>query len=436
MNLQRMVLFIAILVPVAVLTIVYRSPYRSATQRRTKPKLSQGCKTYHLSSDQCARPSGGYSGWKIGLVTKLTPTINRNCSKLFAGDKTETLRIKEANGKWRNSLSDKRVAKLTQNCSWLQDIFMNNLYNSKLELSFPLAYTFVIHNRAQQVLRLLKLLYRPQNVYCIHYDSKSSKVFKTIFDHVASCFDNVIIASRVVSVEWGQRSIMTAQMNCLHDLLTFRECVQWQYVINLCGKELPLLTGREMVAKLMALNGSSTLKPTLQPRDSSSWSRLSQALRNRNTTTIPHNLTLYKSSSYNAFSYLFAEYLTSDPRAISLRSFFSDASHPEEHYYATVYMQPGVPGGFNPSLSRDRYFRVALATWCFHKSCKRLCHGRWYHAVCVSGAGDLPNIRSTAAENGNMFHNKYSIEVDHTVMDCMEEVIIQRNKLEYQQECP
>ena len=35
---------------------------------------------------------------------------------------------------------------------------------------------------------------------------------------------------------------------------------------------------------------------------------------------------------------------------------------------------------------------------------------------------------------GHFFHNKYFMEYDHTVMSCMEERIVQINKLEYQQE--
>lgn len=34
-----------------------------------------------------------------------------------------------------------------------------------------------------------------------------------------------------------------------------------------------------------------------------------------------------------------------------------------------------------------------------------------------------------------MFHNKYFMERDHTVMDCIEEEIVNRNKEEYKRDC-
>lgn len=36
---------------------------------------------------------------------------------------------------------------------------------------------------------------------------------------------------------------------------------------------------------------------------------------------------------------------------------------------------------------------------------------------------------------GALFHNKYFMERDHTVMDCIEEELISRNKLEYERDC-
>ena len=34
-----------------------------------------------------------------------------------------------------------------------------------------------------------------------------------------------------------------------------------------------------------------------------------------------------------------------------------------------------------------------------------------------------------------MFHNKYFMERDHTVMDCVEEELVIRNKQEYERDC-
>ena len=104
-----------------------------------------------------------------------------------------------------------------RNCSWLRDYLSDNLYNSELEKSFPIAFTFVVYESPQQVLRLLRVLYRPQNSYCIHYDVKSK--FKAFFESIADCLDNVIIPSKLKNVVWGHYSVLGAQMNCMTDLL-------------------------------------------------------------------------------------------------------------------------------------------------------------------------------------------------------------------------
>ena len=51
-----------------------------------------------------------------------------------------------------------------------------------------------------QVERLLRAIYMPQNVYCIHIDSKSPDNVQHSAAAIANCFDNVFIASRQESV--------------------------------------------------------------------------------------------------------------------------------------------------------------------------------------------------------------------------------------------
>ncbi len=142
-------------------------------------------------------------------------------------------------------------------CGWEITSVITCIYVSKTERDFPIAFTSVVYNSPQQVLRLLRLLYRPHNSYCIHTDIKSPH--KTFFHSIAKCFDNVIVPSAEVDVIWGYYTILEAQMNCMRDLLTLRKTQEhpWMYVINLCGKELPLVTQRELITRLIRLNATS-----------------------------------------------------------------------------------------------------------------------------------------------------------------------------------
>ena len=378
----------------------------------------------------CDQPPGGFKAWKNGLLTVLKPEIPRKCQKLFDNDQEEIERAKNDNKVWKNELSDDEFLQKTRNCSWVREELSDNLYNTQFEKHFPLAFTFVIHAYPQQVFRLIKVLYRQQNIFCIHYDAKSPGAFKTVFDIMARCLDNIIIASKIIKVEWGSYTTMEAQMNCFSDLVKRRQRLpahqQWKYTLNLCGTELPLVTNHDIVVHLNSLEGSSCLLPGLVTKNSNSWKRIHPP--------IPYNMTYYKSSSYNALSYKFVEYLVENPVGIKMYAYFRIASSPEEHLYSTVYMHPGVPGGFREEF-RDKYIDIAKATWCFSKESIAACHGKVVHSVCVCVAGDLPKIMATAKKSANFFHNKYVISKDHTAMDCMEERIVKRNQEEYKEDC-
>ena len=425
----------------------------SSTYTKDKPSASAiiDINSNQLVSDistSCRPPVGGFKAWKSGLVTVLEPEIpRRDCKKLMAGDKTEARRIQAASKQWKNSLSDTVFLKQTQDCDQLRQTFNNNLYNSILERDFPLAFTFVVNSSPQQVFRLLKLLYRPQNAFCIHYDVKTPPSIRQVFDNIAKCFSNVMIATKLEDVVWGYYTIMEAEMNCLRDLHRYRESqsaeLKWRYVINLCGKELPLTSNREMVSRLMALNGSSSVLPSEVSKEEMKKRIQFKAVLDKKrgkavTSAIrlgapPFGIKIYKGSSYNAFSYDFVHFILTNSTIQIIYKFFVNCKNAEEHFYASVYMMPGVPGGFNPKL-RGRYFAVARAIWCFNgRECQEgfYCHGQVLHTVCITNSADLPTI----LKSSTLFHNKYFVEMDHTVMDCLEERIVNKNRGEYRQEC-
>ena len=401
-----------------------------------------------IENPGCALPQGGYKAWKQGVVTVLQPEINRNCTKLFAGDKGEAERIKKESKKWKNALSDDEFLERTRNCSWLREELTNNLYDTALEREIPMAYIFVINERPQSVFRNLKLLYRPQNTFCINCDTKSPPTFKQIFKNINRCFENIMIGSKQEDIIWGYYTIMEVQLNCHYDLLKFRESQlpsrQWKYVINLCGKELPLMSPHEMVSHLNVLNGSASiitkrvtsrnvydLERIRNKVEYSSWYG-EPTITDEKLEHIPFDLTFYKSSSYSILSPKFVHFLLTDPIAREVHHFFTKAMHSEEHFYATLFMMPGVPGGYDSKLDHH-YVRAAHSTWQLSQH-NEPCYGIVINSICTITAGDLPMVMRTS-ENRTLFHNKYLMERDHTAMDCLEERIVEKNKLEYERDC-
>ncbi len=223
-------------------------------------------------------------------------------------------------------------------------------------------------------MRLFKFLYRPHNFYCIHLDRKSNKSFVDTFSNIAQCLDNVNIVSERVDVVWGDYTVMEAQMNCLRDLVEFRDKLssekKWKYVVNLCGTELPLSTNHEIVSHMIELNGSSAIYATKIPPK--------ERMRLKGGE-VPFNFSLYKSLTYMGLSYEFAHFLLTNSTARTVYDFFTNCSNPEEHFYSTLFMVPGVPGGYSPS---KRYFRIEQCFWVTGNKPK-ICSGEIVHKICI-----------------------------------------------------
>jgi len=115
-----------------------------------------------------------------------------------------------------------------------------------------LLYQFVL---CAQVERLLRLIYRPHNLYCIHADAKSSAAIRHAIQAIASCFSNVFVASKSVDVHWAEFSLLEAELICLREL--FERPERWFYYVNVMGREFPLRTNQELVKIFKAYNGSN-----------------------------------------------------------------------------------------------------------------------------------------------------------------------------------
>ena len=310
------------------------------------PKQSQAS----LNLSQCSLPTSVFKGWRYGVVTKMRPNFDVYCDLLFRGNRFEVELVQNVSSHWPIEEQTSNFMKWAEqeNCTRYQEEFQHNLYTTKEEANFPLAFALVVHESPLQVFRLLKVIYRPHNVYCIHYDNKSSLDTKLVFNNLAMCIDNIFVATSIIEVKWGHRSLMEAQMNCFKDLKKNYDAYPWKYVITLCGKELPLRTNREMVQLLKNLNGTSAINTHLpskseQDRYTRKWAEIDNQyyITQESAGPIPYNLTMYKSMVYFALTPEFVEYVLYNKVANALRKFLKDAFIPEEHYYSTLFMIPG-----------------------------------------------------------------------------------------------
>ena len=395
------------------------------------------------SGGHCRVPSA--KSWKKGVVTELEPRISRDCDRLAANIPQEVLKMKKLMHMWHNKEFLVDIAEKLSNCSYIHEEFDNNFYISKEEEEFPLAFIFVVYSSPQQIFRLLKAIYRPHNVYCIHPDRRQGPRFSQLFHSLSQCLHNVIVATSQVDVYWGHYSIMNAQMNCMKDLL-HRPTPHWKYVINLCGKELPLRTNREIVQSLKKLNGESAVDIMPLPQYEF-WDRFSFKTKIENYQVVktdqslgpvPHGIKLYKSFTFVGLTPPFVRYMFTNRVAVDFHNYMRLAYIPEEEYYASLFRLPGTPGG----CPVEKRSPVAITTYLWiqgelQNNPSHYCAGRVVHGICIVTSGDLHRILHHVANQYQdiYFVNKYFAEDDHVIMDCMEERLVRQNMVEYARDC-
>jgi len=151
----------------------------------------------------------------------------------------------------------------TENCDcFLSDLdyFVSPEDTTDEERRFPIAFSLLTYENLEQTERLLRLIYRPHNIYCIHVDAKSSAEVRNGLEAIASCLDNVFIAEPPISTDWGKISIVHAELLCMRLLLVLHK--RWKYFINLVGRDFPLRTNYELVKILQAYDGANDVHAT------------------------------------------------------------------------------------------------------------------------------------------------------------------------------
>ena len=406
------------------------------------------------SDPHCSVPSL-FRSWENGMLTGMGALLKRDCHRLRlnSSQEVERVKLKSQVKKWKSQKPWKTLERKYKgmSCADMRKDFENNFYVSQQEKEFPIAYIIVVYTNAGQVLRLLKSIYRPHNLYCIHPDARQDKAFASYFKAVAKCLDNVFVVSKPVKVYYGHISITDAQLHCMQDLVQYPE-TRWKYVINLCGREIPLKTNREIVESLSELKGYTALN--LGKVNKAIWAdrfqykyRLNKQGGMYNTREPqkkpPEGIKLYKSMNYIAASRAFVSFILHDPLSSKLHKFLNSVYAPEEHFYSSLYALKQAKGAQPPSglLAQNTMPTVSTTIWMTsrekeqHKS--KYCPGRQIvHSICILTALELRIIEgSVHSKRTIFFFNKYYLDLDPTPMDCMEERLVKVNMDEYRKDC-
>ncbi|XP_043916791.1 beta-1,3-galactosyl-O-glycosyl-glycoprotein beta-1,6-N-acetylglucosaminyltransferase-like [Protopterus annectens] len=365
-----------------------------------------------------------------------------NCSKIIDGDQDEIDKVKiltiSKEFKQRLRVKDSNYTEWTKDCQTYTKVrkYITKPL-SKQEEEFPIAYSIVVHYRADMFERLLRAIYQPQNYYCIHVDKKSSESFSAAIKGIVSCFDNVFIASKLEDVVYASWSRVQADLNCMADLLKMN--ASWKYLINLCGMDFPIKTNLEIVEILKSLKGRNNLETEkMQPHKEKRWKFHHEVVNGRikdmgiAKQPPPVKTHIFSGNAYFIVSRGFVEYIFKDKKILSFFEWAKDTFSPDEFVWATLQRIPGVPGSVPPHSKYDVSDMNSLARfvqWVYFEGDVSNgapyppCNGPHVRSVCIFGVGNLKWLLQTA----HLFVNKLDTDIDPFVVQCLERHL--RNKI-------
>ncbi|NWU94460.1 GCNT3 acetylglucosaminyltransferase, partial [Upupa epops] len=365
---------------------------------------------------------------------ELIPNRKINCSAVVQGDQAAILQAQLSNLEMANKrvpLTPGEYLNMTRDCSSFRERRRFIEFPlSREEEEFPIAYSMVIHNKIEMFERLLRSLYAPQNIYCIHIDSKAPAAFHEAVRAIVSCFPNVFVASRLEKVVYASWSRLQADLNCMEDLL--QSPVPWHYVLNTCGTDFPIKTNAEIVHALKMLQGRNSMESE-EPSSikQERWRyhhRVGESIYRTATKKQPppHNYPMFTGNAYIVVTRAFVQHIFENPEAQQFLKWAKDTYSPDEHVWATLNRMPGVPGGMprnNKYHMSDMNALPRLVKWQYLEGDPNAgapyppCTGQHQRAVCIYGVGDVPWMLT----QHHLLANKFDPEVDEAAIQCLEE---------------
>nr|CDS30372.1 glycosyltransferase 14 family member [Hymenolepis microstoma] len=290
------------------------------------------------------------------------------------------------------------------NCRFFRETFPQM---SKPDGDMDIAFTLVVHKDIWQIARLLRMIHRVNNYYCIHLDSRSPRVFRDALVGVAACFGpnvEIVPEEKRVEVNWGDESVLRPQLICAEQAL--KRSFTWKYLVNIVGQEFPLRTNLELQAALKALNGSNLV-------ESFSINRFRKWVKN---ISLPYGANWYKGTVYGAFRREFLQEAVLDEFTKPFRDLLllpKVFNHPDELFFSTL--------NYNPHLKLTGSCMVApsppnevninfLAKYVIWGDYNIKCETKLVRSVCIFGNPQVAQLQRTPHLFANKFHSDYQSE--------------------------
>jgi len=242
-----------------------------------------------------------------------------SCQQLYESDSDELKHALALLSDLQNPLliSDQQYNITKDQCN----IYLSERFNEKfhredttMNRQFSLAFSILMYENVEQFERLLRIIYRPQNFYCVHVDNDASPNVLQAVKSIVQCFDNVILASKQEKVLYATFSRLQADLNCMNDLVKYPS---WKYLLNVANTELPLKTNSELVKILTIYRGYNDIEGRWKSRNVHRTEYVWQVINTApgNDQQVPHlrkteekkkpppgNMEIVKGSAYGMFS--------------------------------------------------------------------------------------------------------------------------------------
>ncbi|VDD78365.1 unnamed protein product [Mesocestoides corti] len=268
------------------------------------------------------------------------------------------------------------------------------------QADMDIAFTLVVHDDIRQIARLLRMIYRINNYYCIHIDKRSSIEFQLAMRGVVTCFGanvELVPEEERTAMDRGDESALLPQVICAKQALSHH--ATWKYLINLVDQDFPLRTNMELVAALKALNGSNLVESY----------KLNKFTRWKNNKLLPQGVILGRA--------------VSPLREAMLQP--NNIMHPDELFFPTLAYnsQLRLSGAclYGPSPQSEVGCNF-LGRFVILEGSNTSCSTKYVRDVCILGKDHVALLRSVP----HMFANTFQADYQPEAYDELEQWYFQR----------
>ena len=192
--------------------------------------------------------------------------LNISCDKNPSLDKKDAI---------RKFLSEDQIMLRTDDChSYFETFPVLHQLQPQNQSNFPLAFSHLVHHEIGVLEAFLAIYFRPIDMHCIYIDRKATDQVRKAVNRLLKCYReqfyesdeqgqrHMFVHFESEVIEWGDSSILKADLACLRQLLVNDKAstAQWQYFFNLAGSELPLKTEEWTRKMLRRLEGKSLVE--------------------------------------------------------------------------------------------------------------------------------------------------------------------------------